>query len=162
MRIKLGATLLMAVALTGFYACGGSTSADTESAAETTTTTTAAAESAAPSDDGKGVGRFKEVQIGALDDAMAANGHKIFEAKCAACHKPTTDRLVGPGLKGVTERRKPEWILNMITNPQEMLQQDPTAKELLATYLTQMTFQDVSDEQAREILEYFRKNDTEK
>jgi hypothetical protein len=41
-----------------------------------------------------------------------------------------------------------------------MTKSDPTAKDLLATHLTQMTFQDVSDEQAKQILEFFRKNDS--
>jgi cytochrome c1 len=49
----------------------------------------------------------------------------------------------------------------MMTNPVEMTQKDPTAKELLAEHLTQMTFQDVSDDQAKQILEYLRENDQE-
>jgi cytochrome c2 len=85
----------------------------------------------------------------------------IFESKCAACHKTTDQKVVGPGLKGVTTRRQPAWILNMMTNPIEMTQKDPTAKELLAEHLTQMTFQDVSDEQAKQILEYLRQNDAD-
>jgi hypothetical protein len=49
--------------------------------------------------------------------------------------------------------------MNMVLNPVEMTQKDPTAQELLATYLTQMTFQNVSEEDARAILEYFRQLD---
>ena len=49
--------------------------------------------------------------------------------------------------------------MNMILNPQQMTQENPTAKELFATYLIQMTFQDVSQDDARAILEYFRAND---
>ena len=112
-----------------------------------------------PKDDGQGIGKFKDVTLAALDSKLAAEGMAIFESKCAACHKTTDQKVVGPGLKGVTSRRQPAWILNMITNPIEMTQKDPTAKELLAEHLTQMTFQDVSDEQAKQILEYLRQND---
>jgi mono/diheme cytochrome c family protein len=112
-----------------------------------------------PKDDGQGIGKFKEITLAALDEKIAAQGKTVFESKCSACHNPTDVKKVGPGLLGVTDRRKPAWILNMITNPQEMTQKDPTAKDLLAQHLTQMTFQDVSDDQAKQLLEYLRMND---
>lgn len=112
-----------------------------------------------PKDNGQGIGKFKNVTLASLDEKIAAQGKTVFEAKCSACHKATEQKVVGPGLKGVTTRRQAAWILNMITNPAEMTQKDPTAKDLLAEHLTQMTFQDVTDEQARQILEYFRLND---
>lgn len=101
----------------------------------------------------------EELKLGAVDDAMAAEGQKIFEAKCSACHK-VGERYVGPDLAGVTTRRSPEWIMNMILNPVEMTKSDPTAQELLATFATQMTFQNVSQEEVRKILEFFRKHDS--
>lgn len=106
-----------------------------------------------------GVGPIQRVELGALDVALAKKGAVIFEQKCSACHK-LDSRYVGPALQGVTQRRKPEWIMNMILNPAEMLEKDPTAKELLATYLTPMTFQNVSHDQARALLEYFRQVDS--
>jgi mono/diheme cytochrome c family protein len=105
-----------------------------------------------------GVGPVKEVTIAAIDKNLVTKGEQIFTAKCSACHK-INERLVGPPLKDVTKRRKPEWIMNMILNPQQMTQENPIAKELFATYLIQMTFQDVSQDDARAILEYFRGND---
>ncbi len=114
-----------------------------------------------PKDDGQGIGKFKNVTLAAIDEKLAEQGKVIFEAKCSACHKTSDKKVVGPGLLGVTERRQPAWVLNMMTNPVEMTQKDPTAKELLAEHLTQMTFQDVSDDQAKQILEYLRQNDQE-
>ncbi len=114
-----------------------------------------------PKDDGQGIGKFKNVTLAAIDEKLAEQGKVIFEAKCSACHKTSDKKVVGPGLLGVTERRQPAWVLNMMTNPVEMTQKDPTAKELLAEHLTQMTFQDVSDDQAKQILEYLRENDQE-
>lgn len=113
----------------------------------------------AAKDDGQGFGKFKNITLQAVDIKMAEDGQKVFESKCSACHKATDQKIVGPGLKGVTVRRQAAWILNMITNPLEMTQKDPTAKDLLAQHLTQMTFQDVSDDQAKQILEFFRRND---
>lgn len=117
-------------------------------------------EAAAPQNS-KGIGPVQSITVGALDPATAAKGEQIFKSKCAACHK-MDERYVGPALKGITGRRAPEWIMNMILNPQEMTQKDPVAKELLATYFTQMTFQNVSQEESRSILEYFRQIDGKK
>lgn len=108
----------------------------------------------------KGVGPIKELQIGAtVDTAMASEGAKIFQTKCSACHE-TAARKVGPAMYEVTKRRTPEWIMNMILNPEEMTKVDPQAQELLATYLAQMTFQNVTQDDARKILEFFRDTDS--
>jgi mono/diheme cytochrome c family protein len=106
----------------------------------------------------KGIGPIKEVQLGPIDQNLVKKGKEIFDSKCATCHK-LEEKYVGPPLKGVTKRRKPEWIMNMILNPTEMEQKDPIAKQLLSEYLTQMTFQNVSQEEARALLEYLRSVD---
>jgi hypothetical protein len=59
----------------------------------------------------------------------------------------------------VTKRRAPEWIMNMILNPDKMTKENAAAKELLATYMTQMTNQNIAEPEARKILEYFRSID---
>ncbi|MEO0144755.1 MAG: c-type cytochrome [candidate division WOR-3 bacterium] len=107
-----------------------------------------------------GIGPIKEVKLGPIDQSLVSKGKEVFEMKCTACHK-LDERFVGPPLRGITKKRKPEWIMNMILNPVEMTQKDPIAKQLLAEYLTQMTFQNVSQEEARAILEYFRSIDEE-
>ena len=105
----------------------------------------------------KGVGPVQSLSLAALDAGLAAQGEKLFSGTCAACHK-FDQRYVGPALSGVTRRRAPEWIMNMILNPAEMTQKDETAKALLGEYLTQMSV-NVKQEDARAILEYFRKMD---
>lgn len=107
--------------------------------------------------DYKGVGPIKSIQIPAeVDAAMAATGQEIFESKCTACHK-TEKRFIGPGVKGVTERRTPEWIMNMILNPDGMVQKDALAKQLLMEYNgSPMANQNLTEEEARSVLEYFR------
>lgn len=110
-----------------------------------------------------GIGPVDKVEISAtIDDGMVTKGKQIFETKCLSCHK-INEKFVGPALIGVTKRRKPEWIMNQILNPEEMTKKDEVAMRLFHEYnMTQMTFQNVTQDDARAILEYFRKNDSEK
>jgi len=111
-------------------------------------------------DTGKGIGQITEVTLNTpIEQERVKRGNAIYEMKCSACHKLTTDRLVGPGWKGVTERRKPEWIMNMVTNVDVMLDQDPEAQKLLELCLTRMPNQNVSIGDARDVLEFMRQND---
>jgi mono/diheme cytochrome c family protein len=126
---------------------------------ESSTEDAAATETPA-ADDGKGIGPVTTVEVGAaIEEALATTGQTLFEGKCSACHQLSDQKVVGPGLAGVTERRKPEWVMNMIINPEEMTKKDPEAKKLLAEHLTQMTNQNVNEQDARAILEFLRKND---
>ncbi len=103
-----------------------------------------------------GIGPVKEeMKLTPVDANLYAKGEQIFTVKCIACHK-FNSRLVGPPLKDVTKRRRPEWIMNQILNPLEMTQKDKVSKELFAQYLVQMTFQDVTMDDARALLEYMR------
>ena len=110
-----------------------------------------------------GIGPVDKVEISAtIDDGMVTKGKQIFETKCLSCHK-INEKFVGPALIGVTKRRKPEWIMNQILNPEEMTKKDEVAKRLFhESNMTQMTFENVTQDDARAILEYFRKNDSEK
>ena len=107
----------------------------------------------------KGIGPIDHVDIsGSIDETLALHGAEVFKTKCSACHK-IESRHVGPALKGVTQRREPEWIMNMILNPEQMIKEDAIAKDLLREYLTSMTFQNVTQDDARAILEYLRSVD---
>lgn len=90
---------------------------------------------------------------------MAEAGEKIYKVKCSACHKLTDERLVGPGWKGVTSRHTPEWIMNFVTNTDDMLNKDPKAQALLEICLVRMPNQNLSDEDARNVYEFMREND---
>lgn len=163
------ASLLTAAAAIALllYGCGSTPQADTEKpaadnsmAATTPATPTPAAAAAA---DAKGKGKFTSVALtDPLDQKMIASGKSTYEVKCAACHKLTGDKLVGPGWKGVTERRKPEWIMNFITNTDEMIDKDPAAQAMLEECMVRMPNQHLTDDEARHILEYMRSNDGKK
>lgn len=106
----------------------------------------------------KGIGPIKKVELGPLNLTQAKRGKEVFDSKCLACHQ-FDKRMVGPPLSGVTKRRSPEWIMNMIINTNEMVEKDPIVKSMIAEYMTKMTYQDVSKENARALLEYFRQKD---
>jgi hypothetical protein len=111
----------------------------------------------------KGVGRFNTIQLThPLDQKLASDGQDTYERKCLACHKLTSELLVGPGWYGVTRRRTPEWIMNWITNTKVMLEKDQAAQADMVVCLIRMPNQDLTDEEARQVLEFMRKNDGEK
>ena len=113
-------------------------------------------------DPNRGIGKWnaENVAIGAsLDATMVAAGEKIQSVKCSSCHKLTEEKLVGPGWKGVTQRRKAEWIMNFITNPDPMIEKDPAVQAQLELCLVRMPNQNLSDTEARAILEMMRSND---
>ena len=111
-------------------------------------------------DPNRGSGKFSHVDLGnKLDAAMAVTGEKVYNARCSGCHKLTDEKLVGPGWKGVTTRYKPEWIMNFVTNTDEMLNKDPKAQAQLEICLVRMPNQNLADEDARHLLEFMRKND---
>lgn len=146
------------------YACGGSNttpSTDSQNGASSAEATSNSSEN--PSyDPNRGEGKFsaENVKVGAtLDATMAAEGEKIQGVKCSSCHKHTEEKLVGPGWKGVTTRRTPEWIMNFITNPDPMIDKDPAVQSQLEICLVRMPNQGLNDEEARNVLEFMRKND---
>jgi mono/diheme cytochrome c family protein len=97
-----------------------------------------------------------------LNEQWVTQGKGIYEVKCQACHKLNNERLVGPGWSGVTKKRKPEWIMNMITNVDMMLEKDPQAQRLLEECLVRMPNQNLTKDEARKVLEFQRNNDGEK
>ena len=111
----------------------------------------------------KGIGAVKNVTLNSpLEQDRVGRGLAIYEMKCSACHKLDDKRVVGPGWKDITKTRKPEWIMNMITNVDVMLDKDPEAQKLLELCLMRMPNQNMSIGDARDILEFMRKNDGEK
>ena len=105
----------------------------------------------------KGIGPIKSLTLDAeIDQKMVTHGADVFKKMCTACHRPDK-KFIGPAPKNILERRSPEWIMNMILNPDEMTQKDPLARELLIEFNgSPMANQNLSEEDARAVLEYFR------
>jgi hypothetical protein len=101
-----------------------------------------------------------EITLGnPLDQSMVTAGKATYEMKCQSCHRLTEEKLVGPGWKGVTQKRQPAWIMNMITNVDMMLETDPEAQKLLELCLVRMPDQNLTKDEARQVIEFMRDND---
>lgn len=105
----------------------------------------------------KGIGPIKELTFDEdIDQEMASTGETLFKQKCTQCHL-VNQRLIGPAMTGVYERRSPEWVMNIMLNPDEMLKKDPIAKALLKEYNNAiMLNQNLTEEEARSLAEYLR------
>ncbi|MEK6153056.1 cytochrome c [Flavobacteriaceae bacterium 3-367] len=105
----------------------------------------------------KGVGPITSVTFDdEIDTELVAQGEAKFKTICTACHM-VDQRMIGPAMAGVYERRSPEWVMNMILNPDGMLKEDPIAKALLKEYNNAiMLNQNLSEEEARAVAEYLR------
>lgn len=160
----------LAVAGVVLSSCGGKETPSTENeitkteapaleAEEVVTEEAAPAKEASSSDPmkNKGIGPVTSVTLAPeVDMAMAKKGEEIYTAKCTACHKPDK-KFIGPAPKDILERRSPEWVMNMILNPEVMIKEDPIAKQLLVEANgAPMANQSLTEQQAREVLEYFR------
>ncbi|WP_298894488.1 cytochrome c [uncultured Psychroserpens sp.] len=105
----------------------------------------------------KGVGPITSLTLNdGIDQALATEGAEVFKKMCTACHRPNK-KFIGPAPSGILERRTPEWVMNMILDPEGMVKNDPLAKELLIEFNgSPMANQNLTEEEARAVLEYFR------
>jgi mono/diheme cytochrome c family protein len=105
----------------------------------------------------KGVGPIKSLTLPAeIDQAMAARGKDVYDKMCTACHR-ADKKFIGPAPTGLLKRRSPEWIMNMILDPEGMVKNDPLAKALLIEFNgSPMANQNLTEDEARAVLEYFR------
>ncbi|MBL0359170.1 MAG: c-type cytochrome [Chitinophagaceae bacterium] len=142
-----------------FAACGGGKSDADKAAADPYDAQKT--ETGNPSyDPNRGEGKFTKVDIPAtLDAALASTGEKTYSVKCSSCHKLTEEKLVGPGWKGVVGRHTAEWIMNFSTNTDAMINKDPKVQAMLEICLVRMPNQNLSDDEARALYEFMRKND---
>lgn len=148
-RQLIGLVMMAGVLLVG---CGGGSDTENESAA-------AQKESDGLSafEQKHGIGPVtEEIQLPSnIDKQLAKKGEALFETKCSACHK-MNERYVGPAQRDLLDRRSPEYVMNMILNPAEMIKKHPEAKKMLQKFMTPMPNQNLSRDEARSIIEYFR------
>ena len=158
---KLSILSLIAIFIAFFVACGGNTTPDKGSATSNDSSSTSGegGSDVAKYDPERGAGKFTDVKLGPLDASKVKLGAALFQLKCAPCHKLTDEKLVGPGWSGVTKRHAPEWIMNFITNPDGMIDVDPKLQAQLELCLVRMPNQSLSDDDARNLVEYMREND---
>lgn|SRR5690554_320400 len=101
-----------------------------------------------------GIGPITEVITAAgTDAAMIKKGEDIFVMNCSACHK-VGERYIGPDVQDIIDRRSATYMMNMILNPDEMVKKHPEARKVLAEFLAPMPNQNLSQEDARAVVEY--------
>jgi cytochrome c551/c552 len=150
--------LSMAIVLV--VACNSGTNEGTTSSDSTASTDNTSTNAGTEGHDPKGIGKYQNVELThPLDEKMVAEGKNVYDVKCASCHKTTDEKLVGPGWKNVTDRRTPEWIMNFVTNTEEMIAKDTAAQNMLEVCLVKMPNQSLAETEARSVLEFMRKND---
>lgn len=105
----------------------------------------------------KGIGPISSLKLPPeIDQTMVTHGADVYKKMCTACHR-ADKKFIGPAPTGIMERRTPEWVMNMILNPEQMVKEDPLAKDLLMEFnMSPMANQGLSEEDARAVLEYFR------
>ncbi|HMB61698.1 MAG TPA: cytochrome c [Eudoraea sp.] len=105
----------------------------------------------------KGVGPITSLTLDdEIDEALAKTGEEIYNQMCLACHR-VGKKFIGPAPNNILERRSPEWVMNMILNPEVMVAEDPLAKELMQEFNgAPMANQGLTEDQARAVLEFFR------
>ena len=82
-------------------------------------------------------------------------GNGLFDQKCAPCHTIGGGNKIGPDLKGVTERRKRDWLLRWIENPEQVIASgDEIAREMVKDYAIRMPSVGLSKEEIMDLLSY--------
>jgi len=88
--------------------------------------------------------------------AFAQNGEALFQANCSSCHK-VKERVVGPALQGIENRRSEEWILKWVKNSQAVVKSgDEYAVKLFKEYNVMMPPQSLKDDEIKAILAYIK------
>ncbi|MDZ7900800.1 MAG: cytochrome c3 family protein [Arcicella sp.] len=86
-----------------------------------------------------------------------AEGEQIYKNNCSTCHAVTDEVVVGPGLKGISQRRPIDWIVKWVHNPQAVIASgDKYAVDLYNKYnKAQMTaYPGYSEGQIKSVIAY--------
>lgn len=103
-----------------------------------------------------------EAPSGPVDQALAERGESLYMQKgCVGCHTIGKGRLTGPDFAEVESWKDFEWFYHMVTNPDSMTRNDPTAKRLLQEYMTPMPDLNVQPDEVRALYEYIRHESAE-
>jgi cytochrome c551/c552 len=87
----------------------------------------------------------------------AQDGEALFKANCTTCHA-VKEKVIGPALKGISQRRKEEWLLKWIKNSQAVIKSgDEYAVKIYNEYnKTVMTSFSLKDDEIKAILAYVK------
>ena len=94
--------------------------------------------------------------------AFGASGEEIFKTKCTLCHTYGEGNRIGPDLKGVTAKRKPDWLKNMIKDPGNWVKKDPDAQKLFEEFkkVPMVLVPPLKDDEIKVVIDYLKKRDS--
>ncbi len=90
--------------------------------------------------------------------AHAQDGETLFKTNCAACHRTTSKKLIGPGLANIHEKRSEEWFDKFVKSSQTLINSgDDDAKAIFEEYnKVVMPDQALSEANLDQIWEYLQ------
>ena len=89
---------------------------------------------------------------------QAQDGESLFKTNCAACHRTTSKKLIGPGLANIHEKRSKEWFKKFVISSQTLIKSgDAEAIKIFEEY-NQLIMPDnsLSDADLNAIYEYLK------
>jgi len=98
----------------------------------------------------------------------AAKGKWLFdEIKCKRCHSLTERPKIGPGLKGITQRRSQEWLVKWLKDPQATWEENDEETQKMRQWRedragdrkTRMKIPPLGETDAINIIAYMKQND---
>lgn len=155
MSVRTAGLSFLLLAALGLLGCGSSGDDTSASGGATSTPRQEAPATQQESISAASIGPVRQVELGDVDPELASEGEASFQTKCTTCHR-LDERMVGPALRGVTARRSPEFVMNMILNPAELQEKHPAVEEMIAEFGTKMTDLGLDRREARAVLEYLR------
>lgn len=92
--------------------------------------------------------------VAAAQTAKPSPGAALFEKACYSCHNINGGDKVGPDLKGLTQRRTPDWVRSFVPSPAAKQRSgDPAAVELFKKFSpTVMPDQALSPDQIDQVI----------
>lgn len=99
-----------------------------------------------------------EASAPAVDQATLDLGKGLFENNCTSCHGVGSEDVVGPGLKGILDRRQMDWLLKWVKSSQSVINSgDKYAVDLYNKYnKTQMQNFNLKDDEIKAIFAYVK------
>jgi len=88
---------------------------------------------------------------------FSQDGKTLFKQNCGVCHTTTQQKMVGPGLEGITTKRSEEWLIKWIKDSQALVKSgDATAVEAFETggKVVMPPFAQLSDADVKSILSF--------
>ena len=97
-----------------------------------------------------------------------ANGEKLWKKKkCNKCHHLTEKKKIGPGVKGVTQKRSEAWLIKWMADLQKTWEENGPETQAMEKWKkgrdkkkkTLMKTKKLSDQEIADLIAFMKKND---